>query len=122
MKDTILPVNSGNKASDLFLKVRTIFTSIIFILLILFTFDAQAQWLNVGSPGFSQGIAIYQSLAFNGSTPYVAFQDSANGRKTTVMKFDGSNWVNVGSPGFSAGAAYTQSLAFDGGTPYVAYH
>ncbi|MCP4142350.1 MAG: sortase [Chloroflexi bacterium] len=83
---------------------------------------AASSWVNVGSPGFSAGKAFYTSLAFDGSTPYVAYQDAANGYKATVMKFDGTNWVNVGSVGFSAGSALYTSLAFNGtGAPYVAY-
>ncbi len=82
---------------------------------------AAASWQNVGSAGFSAGSVSYTSLAFNGSTPYVAYEDSTDSNKATVMKFDGSNWVTVGTDGFSAGTAYYTSLAFDGGTPYLAY-
>ena len=80
-------------------------------------------WVPVGSPGFSAGAANNTSLALDGNgTPYVAYQDLANGFRATVMKYDGSAWVTVGSPGFSAGTAYNTSLALDqGGTPYVAF-
>ncbi|MBK8550561.1 MAG: hypothetical protein IPL53_05650 [Ignavibacteria bacterium] len=98
-----------------------VFPYLLFILFSSITYTSQAQWVNVGTPGFSAGRSTYQSLAFNGSTPYVAYRDQGNGSRTTVMKFDGSNWLNVGSPGFSAGDSYHQSLAFNGSTPYVAY-
>lgn len=42
----------------------------------------------------------YQCLALDGTTPYVAYRDSANGNKTTVMKFNGTSWETVGTPGF----------------------
>ena len=78
-------------------------------------------WNAVGGAGFSAGEANYQSLAFSGTTPYVAFQDDANGGKASVVKFDGTNWIPVGNAGFSAGAVNDVSLAFSGTTPYVAY-
>jgi hypothetical protein len=80
-----------------------------------------SNWVTVGSAGFSVGAVNSTSLAFDGSTPYVAYNDATNGNKATVMKFDGSNWVTVGSAAFSASGAYSTSLAFDGSTPYVAY-
>src|SRR5207248_2304740 len=58
-------------------------------------------------------------------TPYVVYQDIANGSRATVKKWNGSSWVTVGSAGFSAGsisANSTPSIAIDGsGTPYVVY-
>ena len=82
---------------------------------------AADTWEVVGTAGFSAGQADYTSLAFNGSTPYVAYQDAGNSGKATVMKFNGAAWEVVGIAGFSAGLAYYTSLAFDGSTPYVAY-
>ncbi|TAF77944.1 MAG: hypothetical protein EAZ53_01005 [Bacteroidetes bacterium] len=53
---------------------------------------------------------------------YLAFQDGKNGKKTTVLMFNGSIWSAVGSVGISAGEARWQSLAFNSsGVPYVAY-
>ncbi len=78
-------------------------------------------WTNVGTAGFSAGLAEFQSLAFYNGEPYVAFQDDTEGDKTTVMKYDGSSWVNVGTAGFSAGIARNQSLIFYNGEPYVGY-
>ena len=109
---------------------------LLYILLFLFPVVAFAQqpwykyspldyaWKNVGNAGFSAGQIGYTSLAFNpiNSQPYVAYTDSANSSKATVMKFDGSNWVYVGNEGFSAGEAHCLSLAFSPtGEPYVAY-
>jgi len=85
-----------------------------------------SSWATVGTPGFSAGgAAAYNNwIAVNNSgTPYVAYSDGGNGRKVTVMKYDGANWVNVGSPGFSANEAAYVSFAMDNsGTPYVAYY
>ncbi|MCX6252562.1 MAG: gliding motility-associated C-terminal domain-containing protein [Bacteroidetes bacterium] len=80
-------------------------------------------WRNVGNPGFSAGHAGWTSLAFGPSgEPYVAYQDSVNSRKSTVMRFNGTNWVNVVDPGFSAGEVDYTSLAFSpSGKPYVEY-
>ncbi len=85
------------------------------------TIPLASTWQPVGTPGFSAGLAYSLSLAFSGTTPYVAYQDDVYGLKATVMKFDGTNWVNVGTPGFSAGQANHISLATLGSTPYVAY-
>ncbi len=83
--------------------------------------NSTGTWETVGSAGFSAGLANYQSLVINGSTPYVAYQDGGNGNRTTVMKFNGTAWETVGIAGFSADVAEYQSLAFNGSTPYVAY-
>ncbi len=86
-----------------------------------------ATWKPVGSVGFSVGTATFQSLSFSpDGEPYVAYQDSANGDRTSVMRFNSAAvppaWVNVGTAGFSSAIARDQSLAFaPDGTPYVAY-
>ncbi|RMG96668.1 MAG: hypothetical protein D6706_09900 [Chloroflexi bacterium] len=67
-------------------------------------------------------MANYTSIVLDNNTPYVVYQDAANGDRTTVMKYAGNNWVTVGTAGFSAGRADYTSIATDGnGTPYVAY-
>ncbi len=81
------------------------------------------MWMNVGNAGFSAGESDYTSLSFSPSgEPYVIFQDWANSKKATVMKFNGTNWVVVGSEGFSSSLISEPSLAFSqNGQPYVAY-
>ena len=70
--------------------------------------------------------ARYISLALHPTTgaPYVAFVDSANSYKATVITFNGSDWSTVGTAGFSAGGADWISLALHPttGAPYVAFH
>lgn len=46
-------------------------------------------WENVGSAGFSAGTAGYTSLAFYNGEPYVAYRDTGNGLKATVMRYTG---------------------------------
>jgi hypothetical protein len=46
-----------------------------------------ANWVTVGSAGFSAGYVWFISLALDNGTPYVAYQDYAAGHKATVMKF-----------------------------------
>jgi hypothetical protein len=81
------------------------------------------NWIDVGNAGFSEGHATFESLAFSPSgEPYIAYRDSINTGKATVMKFDGTNWVNVGNAGFSAGPVNYTSIAFDQiGLPYIAF-
>ncbi len=73
--------------------------------------------------GFSNYQVESISLAFSGSTPYVAYIEGepSNGYKARLMRFDGTNWVAVDAGGFSSGEAFYISLAFSGSTPYLAY-
>ncbi|MFZ4619541.1 MAG: InlB B-repeat-containing protein [Bacteroidota bacterium] len=81
-----------------------------------------SPWSTVGTAGFSAGTAGYTSLAFNGSTPYVVYQDAGNSNKATVKKFNGTGWESVGAEGFSAGNVLFNSLAFNDSTPYVSFY
>ncbi len=106
-------------------RVRTIVVRAVFALLFLSALTTPAgvkaqQWNVVGTADFVPGYVSMSSLAFSGSTPYVAYVDK-NSERASLMKFDGANWVNVGKAGFSAGQVIFISLAFGGSTPYVAY-
>ncbi len=96
---------------------------LLIITIFLTNLTIAQQWQNVGTPGFSAGLADYPSFAIDGNgAPYIAYQDGINSHKATVMKYSKGSWINVGNPGFSAGYAIDLSLAIDiNGTPYVAY-
>jgi hypothetical protein len=46
--------------------------------------------------------------------PYVAFKDSSQEGRLTVMRFDGKDWTLVGIPGFTPKAVSWFNLAIDG--------
>lgn len=81
-----------------------------------------ANWVVVGSKGFTDGASRYTSLAFSPSgVPYVAF-NAYNSFITSVMSFDGSNWGYVGDKDISNGQSMYQSLAFSPqGVAYLAF-
>ncbi len=79
------------------------------------------SWETVGTKLFSSGQTNFSKIFVYSGVPYVAYQDTTNGRKTTVMKFNGTWWEVVGTPGFSSGNAGSQSLYVYSGIPYVAY-
>lgn len=80
------------------------------------------DWWLVGNRYFSDGKVAYVSLAFDGDTPYVAYQDIANSSKVTVMKLNGNTWEAVGAKGFSTGTATNVSIAVFNGSPYVVFN
>jgi hypothetical protein len=84
-----------------------------------------ASWVSLAAtgltaPSYSGGQPL--RLAILSTTPYVAYSDSANSGKLSVMKYNGSSWSAVGTAGFSPGAVGSISpIVFSGATPYVAY-
>lgn len=98
--------------------------------------DSAGNWSNIsskplllslrgtlGSPGFSSGRVNSTAMTLNNTgLPYVAFSDSANGYKVTVMRWTGGSWQVLGTPAFTAGAAGPFSLVLNSsGLPYVAF-
>lgn len=84
------------------------------------------SWETVGVAGFGlpavgPGMVQYTSLAFDGTTPYIAYASFEFGYKACVRKFNGTNWEAVGNQGFSTGATTFVSLLISNGIPYVAY-
>jgi hypothetical protein len=83
------------------------------------------DWEILGTAGFSDGTALYTYIELdNEGVPYIVFQDRANDRKATVMKYNNSisSWELVGQAGFSDGLARYTTIAFDSSnTPYIAY-
>lgn len=82
-------------------------------------------WEPVGSVGFSTGAVLYTSLFIdNSGTPYVAYADTTNGYKATVMKFTGSGgtgWELVGLAFSTDRADYISLFINSEGTPYVSF-
>ena len=91
-----------------------------------FTYTApvvnNTQWQYLGNAGFSAGSARGINMAISKSNiPFVAFNDSSNGYKATVMKFTGSSWVNVGSTG-SDGPSSNINIEIDSNNvPYISF-
>ncbi len=81
------------------------------------------KWDPVGKEAFSNWRADRLSFALGlNNTPYVAFVDTDNDSKITVMKYDGTNWVNVGKLGFHSSNTLFTSIAIDlKGDPYVLF-
>ena len=78
------------------------------------------NWVNVGTPGFSEGIAYTFDMAIDDSgTPYVIYTVGAN-KEALVKKFDGNAWVDLGC--VSNGEAKYVNIAIDNNAiPYVVY-
>ncbi|MBK8550133.1 MAG: hypothetical protein IPL53_03365 [Ignavibacteria bacterium] len=68
------------------------------------------DWEYVGSNNAFNGS--HSSIAFSGSTPYIAFIDNDHNGKISVMKFNGIEWEYVGNPGFSAKGIWLYALLF----------
>lgn len=52
---------------------------------------------------------------------YVAYSDSLNSDKLSLLKYDGSYWNYVGAAGFSGGAVTSISMVVENGIPYLAF-
>lgn len=85
------------------------------------------SWDIIGQRGFSEGTVNMPKLAFDGSnTPYVAFTDFYNDlnypKRTSVMKYNGTDWEYVGSRGFTSHNAVYISIVIDvNNIPYIAF-
>lgn len=78
-----------------------------------------SSWVDVGAGGIDALSA--PSVAFQGSTPYVAFTYAGGGGGIIVRMFNGTAWVAVGSEQFSYGVGMDPSIQIADGTPYVAF-
>lgn len=97
-------------------------TFTLFILIAVLTGQAYPQaWKTVGKSAFSDGEAYSQQIVLLNDVPYVAYQDLANSRKATVMKYNGTAWEPVGKKGFTPGQVSSLGLAAGNNTLYVAF-
>ena len=117
------------------MKGKKIFTIVLISALIFYqlfiSINLQAygktiyDWSVVGTAGFSQDDAWYTYLQLdNNGVPYIIYQDVANGKKATVMKYNNSTsaWQVVGTAGFSDGQVQHPTIAFDStNTLYAGY-
>lgn len=81
-----------------------------------------SAWTSIASGSISSGFISGADLEIgsNGQI-YVAFQDQANGNKTTVVKYMNSSWSVVGAVGLTTASAINPDLALDNNdNPYVA--
>ncbi len=100
----------GNKSNKLTVKRFNALTSL---------------WENVGTEGFSAGVASHSSISFDSDdNVYVAYQDGAVANRITVKRFNTATqiWDNVGPQGISAGSASFISLIINSaGQPFVLF-
>jgi Secretion system C-terminal sorting domain len=84
-----------------------------------------SDWIDVGTPGFSNGTLNYYgtSIAFSpNNIPYICFTDSSYSNNLVVRKFDGTNWIAVGLASIPSSNAYNPKLTFDNqGNLFLAY-
>ncbi|OBR93301.1 N-acetylmuramoyl-L-alanine amidase LytC precursor [Clostridium ragsdalei P11] len=109
-----------------FLKVVSI-SAVLLLFTQLFTgMKARAAdtdtWDTVGTAEFSEAATSVKMAVDSHGTCYVAYDDTANGSKITVKKFNGVSWEPVGSPDFSTGQVDNLNICIDSkDVVYVAY-
>ena len=113
-------MKTKTKGMALFPKRLRLVAGMLFTMILTTSSVAFAAWEDVGSDGFA-GSATYTSLAFSGTTPYVAFIDGGAWHSVSVMKFSDGVWQYVGKRGLSDGQAHYVTLAFYLSVPYVAF-
>jgi hypothetical protein len=80
------------------------------------------NWITLGRGPASNGGTGNGSLAIDNGVVYLAYIDTENGDKATVIKYDAAGvWEPVGSKDFTGGTANFLSLAVLQGVPYLAY-
>jgi hypothetical protein len=74
-----------------------------------------------GALGFTSGGVGFTDISLDNGMPYISFQDSVNGRKISVMKFNGTTWEYVGSAGISGGSVEQTRILIHNAIPYISY-
>jgi hypothetical protein len=74
-----------------------------------------------GNFGFTTGGVGFTDIAVDNGTPYISFQDSLNGRKVSVMEFNGTTWEYLGGAGISGGNVYQTRILVHNSEPYIGY-
>jgi len=104
------------------MKKNYTFHLIISLLLLTSLNSFSQEWKTVGSPGFSSTGAIYQSMVIDSNNKlYVAYSETGDSGRTTVMKFNGTTWENVGLPRFTEYSQYISMAIDNNDILYVAY-
>ncbi|SDE58665.1 Fibronectin type III domain-containing protein [Fontibacillus panacisegetis] len=84
--------------------------------------DQTQVWESVGNHGFTEGMALYLSIAHDEGITYVAYADNLNSKQGKIMSYtEGSGWQLVGGT-FSEESISAVSLLIDDlHNPLVAY-
>jgi hypothetical protein len=87
----------------------------------VYKFDGKA-WGKLGVPFLTTDQVSSQSICFakNGIL-YFVFADWGNGRKATVVKYDGTKWSVVGDVASKGGAETISIACSESNIPYIAY-
>lgn len=80
-----------------------------------------ANWVTVGSRGFSPTQVSEVTIAIDGTVPYVAYSSAVAPYEANVMKFESGSWTDLNSSGLPGQLTGYLSLVVDAGTPYLAY-
>lgn len=86
--------------------------------------SSTAQWVTVGTEGFSAGPIQYPDISIDSTgVPYVVYMDNAISGKITVKQWNGTAWVTLGTDGFSVGRVVDPNVLIDStNTLYVVYY
>jgi len=83
-----------------------------------------ANWESVGIDGFTPGIIASTNFDISISSsgiPYVAFGDSENDLKASVMRFVSGAWEYVGGEAFTPSSGTKVEIEMVGAVPYISY-
>jgi hypothetical protein len=87
----------------------------------VYKFDGKV-WGKMGTPFETSDQVSAQSITFaNNGILYFVFADWGNGKKATVVKYDGTNWSVVGDVASKGGAESITISTSNSNVPYIAY-